>query len=127
MSEATLEHINLTVADVSATAQVLIDLFDWHIRWQGDAIHGGHSIHVGGESSYLALYSRGELKERQADTYNELFGLNHIAVVVDDIHATEQNVLAAGFKTYSHASYEPGQRFYFDDSYGLEIEVVSYR
>lgn len=30
---ARLEHINLTVADPDATAALLGELFDWHVRW----------------------------------------------------------------------------------------------
>lgn len=58
MSEAYLEHANLTVRNPDATAKLLVELFDWRIRWQGEAIHGGHTVHVGGEASYLALYIR---------------------------------------------------------------------
>ena len=48
-------------------------------------------------------------------------------VEVDDLDATEQKVLAAGLKTFSHGSYDPGRRFYFLDPDGIEYEVVSYR
>ena len=65
MTGAVLEHVNITVPDAVATADLLCELFDWKIRWQGSAIHGGMSVHVGNESSYLALYSpTGELAER---------------------------------------------------------------
>ena len=56
MSNATLEHANITVSDPLKTAKRLCDLFGWHIRWQGDAIHGGMTVHVGSDDSYLALY-----------------------------------------------------------------------
>jgi len=35
---AHLEHVNITVADPKRTAAVLMDLFDWHIRWEGPFI-----------------------------------------------------------------------------------------
>ena len=60
------------------------------------------------------------------DTYHTTGGLNHLGVVVDDLDAVEARVLGMGFETHSHADYEPGRRFYFDDFNGIEIEVVSY-
>jgi len=127
MAEARLEHVNLTVRDPLGTAAMLESLFDWRIRWQGDAIHGGFTVHVGAESTYLALYTRGTAPvEDIDDSHSALHGLNHLGIVVDDLDATEERVKAAGFKPHLHADYEPGRRFYFDDTDGLEIEVVSY-
>lgn len=126
MAEAYLEHVNVTVHDPEATAQMFCDLFDWHIRWQGEAINGGISVHVGGENSYVAVYSAGGKDPSQFDRYRTPGALNHIAVVVDDIQETEARVRKAGFTPDKFADYEPGRRFYFDDMNGIEIEVVSY-
>jgi predicted enzyme related to lactoylglutathione lyase len=52
--------------------------------------------------------------------------MNHVAIVVDDLDATEKKILASGRKTHSHADYEPGRRFHFHDKNGIEFEVVSY-
>lgn len=123
---AQLEHINVTVRDAGATAQALVNLFGWHIRWQGPAKDGGISVHVGSESSYMALYSpRWELNP-EAKRYHHDASLNHIGVVVADIDATEKKVIAAGYTPHSHDNYEPGLRFYFDGPDGVEYEVVSY-
>jgi catechol 2,3-dioxygenase-like lactoylglutathione lyase family enzyme len=125
--QAVLEHTNVTVADPAATAQWLAQVFDWRIRWQGDAISGGHSIHVGGENSYLALYApQNGATANDADSYTTVGGLNHLAVVVSDLDATEARVRDAGFTPHKHADYEPGRRFYFRDQNGIEFEVVSY-
>jgi len=107
---------------------MLVELFDWRIRWQGDSIHGGYSVHVGGTDTYIALYNNDQPQTPISSdgTYNSLMALNHLGIVVDDLDATEKKVKAAGFDTYSHADYEPGRRFYFDDKQGLEIEVVNY-
>ncbi|MFT6301912.1 MAG: hypothetical protein ACJAY2_001096, partial [Pseudomonadales bacterium] len=56
MTEAYLEHTNLTVNDPDETARLLVEIFGWRIRWSGEAIYDGYSVHVGGEQSYLALY-----------------------------------------------------------------------
>ncbi len=127
MSEAILEHINMTVQDPLATAGLLVDLFDWRIRWQGEALNGGFTVHVGGEKSYLALYAPVTEMQRAGDTHTLLLGLNHLGILVDDLKEAESKVMEAGFETHSHGNYEPGQRFYFDTTDGLEIEVISYQ
>lgn len=126
MTSAILEHVNVTVSDPAKTAEVLCKLFDWHIRWQGEAINGGYTIHVGSQDSYVAVYSpKGPLKAADS-SYETLNGLNHIAVVVDDLDTTEERVKAAGFTTSNHGDYEPGRRFYFHDHDDVEYEVVNY-
>lgn len=128
MAESRIEHINLTVNDPDATANMLVELFDWRIRWHGEAINGGYTVHVGGTDTYIALYKSAQALALapDEDSYNTLMALNHLGIVVDDLDETESKVIAAGFQTHSHGDYEPGRRFYFDDKKGLEIEVVSY-
>ena len=125
MSQAILEHVNVTVGDPKATADMLCDIFGWQVRWKGDAKDGGTTYHVGGADSYVAVYSKGG-NATTGDSYETPGALNHIGVVVDDIEAIDQRVQKAGFTTHSHADYEPGKRFYFDAHDGIEIEVVSY-
>ena len=124
---ATLEHANFTVSDPQATAAWMEKLFGWHIRWQGDAISGGHTVHVGSDSHYLALYTPPDGLTKAASSYTAIGGLNHIAVIVDDLDATEEVTKALGFQTKNHADYEPGRRFYFHDADGIEYEVVQSR
>jgi catechol 2,3-dioxygenase-like lactoylglutathione lyase family enzyme len=97
-------------------------LFDWHVRWRGPAQNGGHTIHVGSNDHYVALYTGGDT----AQVFAKGKPLNHIGVEVDDLDATEARVIAAGLRPFSHADYEPGRRFYFLDPDGIEYEVVSY-
>ncbi len=123
---AMLEHANFTVSDPAATARWMAQVFGWHIRWKGDAKAGGHTVHIGTDAHYLALYCPGEPDPADEDRYRVIGGLNHIAVVVDDLAATEAVVKAQGFVTGNHADYEPGQRFYFHDADGIEYEVVHY-
>lgn len=127
MTAAMLEHTNFTVSDPRKTAQWMCDLFGWHIRWQGEAKNGGFTIHVGTDAHYLAIYAPPTPTQGPTDdNYNTVGGLNHLAVVVDDLEATEKAVLAKGFETCNHADYEPGKRFYFHDHDGIEYEVVQY-
>ena len=126
---AYLEHVNITVADPQKKAAMLSDLFGWKTRWEGEALNGGVTVHVGNETSYLALYTGpgGASKQVPADdSYHRIAGLNHVGVVVDDLDAMEVKVKALGFDTHSHADYEPGRRLYFHDADGIEFEVISY-
>ncbi|MCP4320217.1 MAG: VOC family protein [Hyphomicrobiales bacterium] len=126
MTNAALEHANITVSDPEKTAKRLCDLFGWHIRWQGEAIHGGMTVHVGSDNSYLALYTPGKRTSMPASSYITTGGLNHVGIVVDDLDEVEKRVADAGYEPHSHADYEPGRRFYFHDDDDIEFEVVCY-
>lgn len=126
MSASTLEHVNFTVANAEATARWLCELFGWKVRWQGSAIDGGTAIHVGTEDQYLALYTPKATRPRAGNERTAIGNLNHVGIVVGDLDAIEASVRALGYATHSHADYEPGRRFYFDDENGIEFEIVSY-
>ena len=126
MAAGILEHANFSVSDPQRTADMLCTIFDWRIRWSGASIHDGHTMHVGGQDSYLAIYARADMRKAVPNDYRTVGAMNHIGVVVDDLDAVEARVLAAGFQTTNHGDYEPGRRFYFHDHDGIEFEVVSY-
>lgn len=121
-----LEHVNVTVTDPDGTARILCDLFGWKVRWAGAGMTTGRTVHVGNEESYVALFSYGDPADGREESYRTRGGLNHIAVVVDDLDATEARVRRAGFTPGEVYDYEPGRRFYFREVNGIEIEVVSY-
>ncbi|MEC7257997.1 MAG: VOC family protein [Pseudomonadota bacterium] len=127
MAQTRLEHTNITVSDPKRTADWLTEVFGWHIRWQGPAMQSGYTVHVGDDDSYVALFSYGEARPRQDESYRTIGGLNHIAVFTDDIDTTETRVKAAGFAPMNHADYAPGRRFYFHDHDGIEWEVASHQ
>ena len=126
---ARLEHLNVTVSDPDRTAAMCTEVFGWKTRWKGGAIGNGHSVHVGTDDFYIAVYEGPKGAEGQTpaqNSYSQLSGLNHIGVVVDDLDATEVKVRAAGYAPHSHYDYEPGRRFYFRDHDDVEWEIVSY-
>lgn len=127
MAQGQLEHINYTVANAKRSAEKLCEIFDWKIRWSGQSIHNGTSVHVGTEDRYLALYTPSGKVSDAPDHYAIKGGLNHVGVLVENLDLTEQRVLAAGYKTHSHQTYDPGSRFYFHNEDGIEFEVVSYQ
>jgi catechol 2,3-dioxygenase-like lactoylglutathione lyase family enzyme len=123
---ARLEHLNMTVSDPKATAAWIERVFGWKTRWEGPGMQTGYSVHVGSDDTYVALFTFPETPGPKSESYVTKGGLNHWAVVVDDLDATEARVTAEGFTPTSHADYEPGRRFYFHDADGIEIEVVEY-
>ena len=125
MTNGTLEHVNITVSDPQRSAALLRDLFGWHIRWEGPSMLGGHTIHIGTDDRYIALYTNAEVQTADP-TFNKGEPMNHIGVTVDDLDAVEARVVAAGLEPFSHSDYEPGRRFYFFDWNMIEWEVVSY-
>lgn len=126
MTIATLEHVNVTVSKPKRTAEFLCRVFGWKIRWHGPSMSGGTTYHVGNKVGYLAVYSGGTSKPENRNSGAYLNGLNHIAIVVDDLDAVESKIKKEGFLTHNHGDYEPGRRFYFHDDDGIEYEIVSY-
>ncbi|MEO0466880.1 MAG: VOC family protein [Pseudomonadota bacterium] len=127
MSEALFEHVNLTVTDPDKTADMLVRLFGWHVRWSGPSLGGGKTVHVGTETHYVALYTARSSKPLgQSESYTTAGAINHLGILVDDLADAEARVLGAGIETHSHQTYDPGSRFYFHDHDGIEYEVVSY-
>jgi glyoxylase I family protein len=125
MTHAIIEHVNLTVSNPEQTADMLADLFGWHIRWRGPAALGGHTIHVGSETHYLAVYASADSDGRRL-AFEKGQPLNHVGILVDDLDSVERKVIARGLTPFSHGNYDPGRRFYFFDSDGIEFEVISY-
>ncbi|MFT5330685.1 MAG: catechol 2,3-dioxygenase-like lactoylglutathione lyase family enzyme [Parasphingorhabdus sp.] len=125
MTNGKLEHVNITVSDPQRSADLLHDLFGWHIRWEGPSMLGGHTIHIGTDDDYIALYTNPDVQAADPK-FNKGEPLNHIGVTVDDLDAVEAKVIAAGLEPFNHGDYDPGRRFYFFDWNRIEWEVVSY-
>jgi catechol 2,3-dioxygenase-like lactoylglutathione lyase family enzyme len=120
-----IEHVNVTVSDPERAAKLMEQVFGWQVRWSGPARDGGHTIHVGSDDDYIALYTGPNVAYADAD-FAKGRPLNHIGVEVEDLDGTEAKVLAAGLVPFAHGDYVPGRRFYFLDPDGIEYEVVSY-
>lgn len=126
MKPAMFEHVNVTVTDPKKTAAMLVDLFDWHVRWEGPSKYDGYTVHVGTDDEYIALYALPKQQRLDEESYYRTGAVNHFGILVDDLDAAEQRILKSGLKTHSHQTYDPGSRFYFHDHDGIEWEVVSY-
>ena len=124
---ASLEHVNITVSNPEVTAEMLCNLFDWHVRWSGPSQMGGHTYHVGTDDQYLAVYTYDGNPQDPNDKNGRIKGgLNHVGITVNNLDEAEQRVIAAGYKPFNHMDYEPGRRFYFLDDDNVEYEIVSY-
>ena len=99
---AELEHLNVTVKDTHATAEMLYDLSGWGIPWEGASINDGYSLHVGSKTSYLALYTPPKNPMPAAPKYYSGATLNHLGIVVDDLDTVEQKVIKRGYVPNSH-------------------------
>lgn len=127
MSQAYLEHANISVSNPDKSAKRLCDLFNWTVRWSGPSMDDGYTVHVGGSNSYVALYSCGKIHNRNKLDHTQLANLNHIAVAVSDLEKTEEIAKKLGLKPFNFREYNPGRSFYLVDDDGLEIEVVCYQ
>ena len=125
MTNAIIEHVNLAVSDPERTAAIMQAVFGWKERWRGPARDDGFTIHVGDETTYLALHT-GPGGPHPAAHYDKGVPFNHVGILVDDLDATEAKVVALGLIPFSHGDYEPGRRFYFMDPDNIEYEIVSY-
>jgi catechol 2,3-dioxygenase-like lactoylglutathione lyase family enzyme len=126
MSIAKFEHVNVTVRDPKKTASMLTKLFGWKVRWEGPSKYDGYTVHVGTDEDYIALYALPRQDQPEEESYYRTGAVNHFGILVDDLDATEQKILDAGYRTHSHQTYDPGSRFYFHDHDNIEWEVVSY-
>ena len=112
---ARIEHVNLTVSNLDRSIDLFEKLCGWHVRVRDRHSVRGQFAHVGGEDTYLALWSDG------ADYSGQQKGkpMNHVGLLVDDLDAAERVVTEAGLCPFGHDDYEPGRRFYFFDRDGV--------
>lgn len=90
MAKGILEHVNLTVTDPARTADLLCRLFGWRIRWEGPAMSGGRTFHVGTDDAYLAVYGVPAGRPLPDRASAQTIGrVNHVGVLVDDLDTAE--------------------------------------
>ena len=82
----------------------------------------GRTIHLGGEDTYLALYSHAD-KHFANTSHKTITHLKHIGILVDDLCTLEKKVKASGFIPYNYGDYEPVKLFYFDLDLGFEDKL----
>ena len=120
-----IEHVNLTVSNLTRSIEFYRRLFGWDIRWQGTTTGGSPAAHIGDDRNYLALFEATK-PNRWAIDYDAV-GFNHFGVVVDDIDVMKQRLDELGAEHGLEQDYEPGRRVYFTDPDGIEVELVQYQ
>jgi catechol 2,3-dioxygenase-like lactoylglutathione lyase family enzyme len=91
-----IEHANLTVTDPERSAALFERLLGWRERWRGPSQLGGRTIHVGSDTTYLALYTKDGVPKDRGAGYSKGVPLNHVGFLVDDLGAAEQVVKMPG-------------------------------
>ena len=125
-----VEHCNLTVRDLHATARFLMAaLPDWKVRGEGsDWIDDEKQrwMHVGNELTYVSLTQHSRESRYSRSRYREP-GLNHIGIVVEDAQALRDRMLAAGYRELALPVAHPERVIVsFADPDGNEFEFIEY-
>ncbi len=123
-----LEHTNITVNNIDESAAFYEAVLGFERRWEGQAngdIGPVRAIHVGRDNIYFSLFEAE--REGKAPRGYGAVGVNHVALEVDDLASYRDRLNTLGVAIHLEADYEPGERIYFFDPNGVEIELVSYR
>ena len=117
-----LEHIHLNVKSIAKTEKFLqIAVPELLRRGAGNVDDYGHWVHIGTESSYIAL-----TEDRSAAP---MPALRHIGVQVDDIDALMGRLARAGYEIADDSALDSHpfrRRVYYVDGNGLDWEFIQY-
>lgn len=122
-----LEHVNITVNDIEQSRRFYADLFGFTTRWEGHASGRAgpiKAVHMGTADIYVSLFEAED--EGRAPADYAAAGLNHFALQVDALEPYRERLAEMGVTVHLDEHYEPGERIYFYDPSGVEIELVAY-
>ena len=122
-----LEHVNITVNDIEQSKRFYAEVFDFDTRWEGIATGSEgpvKAVHMGTGDTYLSLFEA-EKKGRAPANYGAA-GLNHFGLQVEELAPYRRRLAEMGVTLHLDEHYEPGERIYFYDPSGVEIELVTY-
>lgn len=120
-----LEHANMTVNDLDQSIHFFQTAFpDFTVRG-GGTTNGRKWIHLGNETTYVALNQAKEMQHHEKNYSTS--GFNHIGFVVEDVTEIAERLLKAGYKRDYPKQVENYRiRDYFLDADGNEFEFVQY-
>jgi catechol 2,3-dioxygenase-like lactoylglutathione lyase family enzyme len=120
-----LEHANISVNNLENTIHFFQTAFPDFIVRGGGTSNDRKWVHLGNETSYIALNEALEQKQHKKDYMKN--GINHLGFVVPDVASLAENLLTAGFKRDFPKQVEKFRiRDYFVDADGNEFEFVQY-
>jgi len=119
-----IEHINITVSDVPASAAFYCHVLGLKQRWEGVTEAGRRAAHIGDDHTYLSLFEAA-VPDSAPDDYL-VVGFNHLGFEVEDLERYRRVLAELGVGVTREEDYEPGKRLYFLDPDGIEIELVEY-
>ena len=124
-----IEHLNITVPDIDEAIKFIqIVAPDFKVRKDVKSPNSYRWAHIGNDEYYFALQEAhlGSETENPKKTYKN-YGVNHIAIVVDDLSRVESNLVKYGYKRSIETPVEKHRkRLYFFDNFGFEWELIEY-
>jgi len=124
-----LEHANFHVRNLDAAVRFLRTAFpEFRIRGEGWKTPEERWVHIGTDTTYLALSEASRPAPEPWVPYAGKPGLNHLGYEVDDVAALRERLLAAGYEESTVPNEHPHRRrVYFHDAEGNDWEFVEYR
>jgi len=122
-----IEHANMIVRDIDATARFLQTAFpEFRIRKAGGS-GADRWIHIGTTDTYIALNAAKDEPAEKWQPYSGKPGVNHLGYEVDDADALRERMRAAGYEDSTVPNNHPyRKRVYFNDPDGNDWEFVQY-
>lgn len=122
-----LEHINITSTDVERTVKFLQTAMpELSIRGKGEGDACRYWVHLGTETTYIAIEDRGARVRGPHIPYQHQ-GFNHMGFVVADVAGVVERLNDAGYQQgLANTEHPHRKRWYFYDHDNNEYEFVEY-
>ncbi|WP_432472995.1 VOC family protein [Amphritea sp. HPY] len=124
-----LEHANITVPDIDEAIRFIqIVAPDFEVRKDVIPAASYRWAHIGNDEYYFALQEPHlDATPQQPRKSYKNFGVNHIALVVENLSEIETKLVAAGYRRSIDTPTEKHRkRLYFFDRFDFEWELVEY-
>ena len=123
-----LEHANLCVVDIDGMIKFLqAALSDFIIRHDETDSDGDRWVHIGNDTTYIALNNSTQKDSSDLTPYSGKPGVNHLGYMVDNAEQVRSRLLAADYIESTVENNHPfRKRLYFYDPEGRDWEFVEY-
>jgi catechol 2,3-dioxygenase-like lactoylglutathione lyase family enzyme len=126
--EPRIEHANLAVENLDGMVRFIrTALPNFGIRAKGKTEDGATWIHIGTDSTYIALCTSIHVPVTKRRPYDGSPGVNHIGFEVSDVEAVRRRLADGGYHDSTVQNNHPfRKRVYFYDPEGNDWEFVQY-